>query len=97
MAVAVSRGRGSLRGCLVGGGVWSGRVSTPGGVSGLGGVCSGGGVSGLEGGVCSRGCLFQGVSGLGGVCSRGCLLRGCLVWGGCLPQGGGGRWYPSMH
>ena len=91
------------------GGICSG-VSAPGvcshggGVSAPGGhVCSrGGGVSAPRGGVCSQGvcsggCLLQGVSDLergcllpGGVCSRGGLIwRGGLLTGGCLLWGGG--------
>ena len=65
------------------------------------GVCSGGGGVSAPGGVCSGGCLLQGVcsggvcSGgvcsrggllLGGVCSRGCLLpQGACSGGGCIP------------
>ena len=62
----------------------SGGVSAPGG-----GVCSGD-VCSWWGVYAPRGCLRWGVSAPGGVCSRGCLLQGvCLLWGGVCSEGVG--------
>ena len=67
--------------CFVGGGAWSQRAWSQGGLvsggSGLRGVWS-------QGGACSRGC----VPGPGGAWSGRCLLLGgCLVPGGSAPRG----------